>query len=118
MAPELCLHTWDKVESMDVFAILWLCGWNIGLGSITWHQWRIWKKYVPAESRVDAHGHTRGNGELTLTLLSGDFGGRISRLELAESDALQNYPLGSILNVSVDRHSPGEANCREPRGTS
>lgn len=91
---------------MDVFAILWLCAWNLGLGSITWHQWRIWKSYIPAQSRVEAHGYAHGNGELTLALLSGDFAGRISRLGLAESDALQNYPLGSVLGVRVDPTNP------------
>ena len=91
---------------MDVFAILWLSFWNLGFGSIAWHQWRIWKKYAPAESRVEAHGYAYGNGELTLAILSGDFAGRISRLGLAESDALQDYPLGSILSVRVDPANP------------
>lgn len=91
---------------MDLFAIVWLSGWNFALGSITWHQWRIWKKYVRAESRVEAHGYANGDGELTLVLLSGDFAGRITRLGLAESDPLQNYPIGSVLNVAVNPANP------------
>lgn len=102
---------------MDGFIAFWLLGWNVMLGSMAIHLWRVRYTFESVQSRILTSRYMKGeggDGELTLELMSGAFTGQISRVRLPESVSIHDYPLQSMLEVRVDPRKPERSELPKP----